>query len=283
MTDRVNCQHPLIRYYLPIATATSTTCDSFALIDGSEVLSCSRYVGISSTMTTTKTYHQPALTSVAHPPRSRANEGSKTKRERDTSVHGCPRGVPLLPVFPPFFSSVSRLPSRLPCPAVSLPPACCPLSLSLSPFLSLSNPALLFPPLSLSPSNPLYPRRGSFLPLGSPGEIGHRTTLDELPTSPRRVPVPPAKRSAAFGSRARVNHFSGRVIKTRGGRNERRTSASFLFVVASVRSAFFLSPLLPLSLNPTLGYPLSSLLDIFFSYNFVEQVEEISLRSFMSS
>lgn len=109
-------------------------------------LSRSRYVGISSTMTTTKTYHQPALTSVAHPPRSRANEGSKTKRERDTSVHGCPRGVPPLPVFPPFFSSVSRLAFRaLP---FRFPPPVAP-SLYLSRLFSLSPTLPFFSRLSL--------------------------------------------------------------------------------------------------------------------------------------
>lgn len=159
---------------------------------------------------------------MAHPPRTLARTKA-AKRNETRERHDCPCTVVhaaclLFYCVPSFF--LVRLPSRLHrcCPAASLPSVCLPplfvflsLSFSLSLFLSLL-PCPSFT-ASLSLRNPLYPRRGSFLPLGSPCEIGHRTTLDELPTSPRRVPVPPAKRSAAFGSRARVNHFSERVIK----------------------------------------------------------------------
>lgn len=112
------------------------------------------YESLDGGLRTTRTYHQPALTSVAHPPRSRTNESSKTKRERDTSVHGCPRGVPLY--LPPFFSSFRLAFSPVPLP-LRLPLLLPPLSLSL--FLSLL-PCPSFTvslSLSLSPSNPLSP------------------------------------------------------------------------------------------------------------------------------
>lgn len=70
----------------------------------------------------------------------------------------------------------------------------CPLSLCLSfllsLFLSFSLPPSVpfFYGLSFSLRNPLSPP-GVLPPLDSPYEIGHRTTLDEFPTSPRRVPV----------------------------------------------------------------------------------------------
>lgn len=176
---------------------------------------------ISTTRYTTKTYHQPALTSVAHPPRSRANESSKTKRERHERARLSTRRASS--AVPSFF--LLRLPSRLlRYPATSLPSVCCPLSLSLS--LSLSC-AFFLPPslpffycLSFSLRNPLYPRRGSFLPLGSACEIGHRTTAGRVADESSTCSSSSCeKRLAAFSSQACVNHFSERVIKTgrRGG------------------------------------------------------------------
>lgn len=87
-----------------------------------------------------KRYRQPALTSVLIHRAARANESSKTKRERDTSARGCPRGVPLPPSLlfsPP--SSISPSPALcsfaflLYCPLYALSLSSSPSSLSLPP------------------------------------------------------------------------------------------------------------------------------------------------------
>lgn len=125
-------------------------------------------------------------------------------------MHGCPRGVPLY--LPPFFTSFRLTFSPVPSSFAFL--FYCPLSLCrtlllpLSLFLSLLLCALLLRP-SLSLRNPLSPP-GVLPSLDSPYEIGHRTTLDEFPTSPRRVPVPPARDRRLTRPR---ESFSGRVIK----------------------------------------------------------------------
>lgn len=129
-------------------------------------------------------------------------------RERHERVRLSTRRASLPPSF--FLLLPSRLlPGALPrCFAFLF---YCPLSLCLSSFLPLSLPpssSLSFT-ASLSLRGPLSPP-GVPPSLGSPYEIGHRTTLDEFPTSPRRVPIPPARDRRLTRPR---ESFGERIIK----------------------------------------------------------------------
>lgn len=129
------------------------------------------------------------------------------------------------------------------------PPAAPPLSFSLPPCvpffrgLTLSFFLCLFLSLSLGT---LYP------PAGGPtfprlSEFGHRTTLDEFPTSPRRVPVPPARDRRFTRPRESVGE---RVIKAplrQGGEMGRARGAEARLprVVPLLATSVFSSPSSP--------------------------------------
>lgn len=154
-----------------------------------------------------RTYHQPALTSVAHPPRSRANESSKTKRERDTRARLSTRRASLPPSFF-LLLRPSRLLLRSPAasPSSSIAPSLF-VSLSLAPSLRLFLSLLPCPSFtaSLSISVTLYPRRGSFLP----STLRTRSVTEPRWTSSRRVlDVFQFLLREIGGSRVRVNHLA---------------------------------------------------------------------------
>jgi len=202
------------------------------------------------------------------------------------SVHGCPRGERLSTSLSFFFRSPSVSPSRAPRPlrlplllppsfsfslffSVPLPPAplsvflflprALPVSSSLSLSLSASAPLSLRAPLplllSLSLSLYGFAERlpipaGVLSSLGSPCEIGHRTTneLDEFPTSPRSVPVllPRLIELTLRFARSRES-FSERASAALDSAKERGTSRDSLFP-PSLRPYF--PPLRSLSLIP---------------------------------
>lgn len=180
-------------------------------------LSSRRITNFNGGSRTTRTYHQPALTSVAHPPRSRANESSKTKRERDTStvVHAACLSTSLLFSPPSSVSPSLRCPATSPSSSIAPPPSSSSLSLSLCLSFSRSlSPSLSLPPsvpffyglsFSLSLSVTLYPRRGSFLP----STLRTRSVTEPRWTSSRRVlDVFQFLLRELGGSRARVNHLA---------------------------------------------------------------------------
>lgn len=185
-------------------------------------------------------------------------------------MHGCPRGEPLY--FPLFFlSSVFCLAfanASLALPSSSLAPSFCLFfsvppsyqpSLSLATWTSFSlacllslplraplPPLVLFIALSLSIVETPYPRRGSFVPLILRARsVTELHELDEFPTSPRRVPVPPAKDRPVLRFTRSRESFSERVIKRRvtEQRKEGARASSSLLPSFSRLSFFWTFPL----------------------------------------